>query len=140
MVIVGQLCEDMQEFIDKNGPFDNVQFMGYIRGDLADFYKRYDAVGVLMSFSEGAVRTTPELMSFGFPMIVSPDATCDIVKDGYNGFIVNSTDEDRLVERLQYFAADWNRVHSLRDNVLNSIAHRTVKDFSIEVADYLMEF
>lgn len=138
LIIVGRLCEDMEEFVDKNGPFDNVQFMGF-RGDLVDFYKRYDAVGVLMSISEGAGRTTPELMSFGFPMIVSPDATCDIVKDGYNGFIVNSTDEDRLVERLLYFATDWNRVHSLRENVLNSIAHRTVKDFSIEVADYLME-
>lgn len=138
LIIVGRICEDLQEFIDKYGPFDNVLFMGYVKGSLTDFYKQYDAVGVLLSFSEGAVRTTPELMSFGFPMIVSSDATCDIVKNGNNGFIVNQKNEEEIVDKLRWFAEDWERVHQMRHKVLSSVSHRTVKEYSEECADYLM--
>ena len=139
LVVVGRQCEDMQEFVNKYGPFKNVKFLGFVKGSLQDFYSQYNAVGVLLSLSEGAVRTTPELMSFGFPMIVSPDATCDLVKDGYNGFVVDTTDEKTIVEKLRYFAEDWSRVNSLRTNVLESVKTRTVRDFSLEVADYLLE-
>ncbi len=137
LIVVGRLCEDMREFVENFGPFDNVQFVGH-RNDLKDYYKQFDAVGVLMSLSEGAGRTTPEQMSFGFPMIVSPDATCDLVKDGYNGFIVESTDEDGLAERLRYFAEDWSRVDELKENVIASVNHRTMQDWSIELGNYLL--
>lgn len=139
LVIVGRQCEDIQEFVRKYGPFKNVQFLGYVKGSLQDFYREYDAVGVLMSLSEGAVRTTPELMSFGFPMIVSPDATCDLVEDGRNGFVVDPFDDKLLVERLRWFAEDWNRVNQLREDVLSSVSNRTMRDFSLDVADYLEE-
>ena len=91
-----------------------------------------------MSLSEGAVRVTPEMMSFGFPMIVSPDATCDLVIDGYNGRIVDPFDGDGLVKALRYFADDWNRVYALRQNVLDSVRKRTTKDFSEELGEYLL--
>ena len=136
LLVVGRLCEDMQEFIKKYGPFENVQFIGQIN-NLKEWYMQYDAVGVLISLSEGAVRVTPEMMSFGFPMIVSPDATCDIVRDGYNGKIVDPFDQDGLVEVLQYFAGDWNHVYELRGQVLDSVARRTVKDYSLELGAFL---
>ena len=80
----------MKEFIKTYGPFQNVRYVGF-QGDLRSWYQDYDAVGVLMSLSEGAGRTTPEMMSFGFPMITSPDATCDIVKDGETAISLNQT-------------------------------------------------
>ena len=138
LIVAGRLCDDMKEFVEKNGPFNNVIFTGYIQGSLNDFYKQYDAVGVLMSLSEGAVRTTPELMSYGFPMIVSPDATCDIVKNKINGFIVDPKNEVEIVEKLKWFAEDWDRVHQMRPRVLTSVSHRTVREFSEDCADYLM--
>lgn len=137
LIIIGNLCEDIEEFINKYGPFENVHFEGYVKGSLKDYYKKYNAVGVLMSLSEGAVRTTPEFMSFGYPMIVSSDAACDIVKDQYNGFIVETTDVDKLSERLRWFAEDWERVNQMRDNVLTSVSYRSVNDYSMEVAEYL---
>lgn len=137
LIIVGRLCEDMEEYISKNGPFENIEFIGH-RSDLKEWYKQYDAVGVLMSLSEGAVRVTPEMMSFGFPMLVSEDATCDLVQNGYNGYIVDCFDEDALAERLSWFAEDWTRVHEMRNNVLQSVINRSVQDFSNEVGDYLL--
>ena len=91
-----------------------------------------------MSLSEGAGRTTPEMMSFGFPMITSPDATCDIVKDGENGYIIESDNEEGLAERLRWFAEDWNRVHAMRANVLMSVSQRTVFDYSCELAQFML--
>ncbi|MBE5991548.1 MAG: glycosyltransferase family 4 protein [Paenibacillaceae bacterium] len=139
LIIVGDLCEDMKEFVEKFGPFDNVNFVGS-RTDLQDWYQQFDAVGILLSLSEGAGRVTPEMMKFGFPMIVSSDATCDLVIDGYNGFITDPFDEERLVTKLNYFAEDWRRVHELYDAVINTVASRSIKDYSLECAEYLKMF
>lgn len=138
LIIVGGLHQDMQEFIQKYGPFENVIFKGFC-DNLEEFYKEYDAVGILMSFSEGAVRTTPELMSYGFPMIVSPDATCDIVKNEQVGYVIEPTDEDALAERLMWFAEDWSRVYRMRQNVFEVVKQRKSCDFGVELAEYLMK-
>lgn len=139
LIIVGTLSEDMKEFIEKYGPFENVIFTGH-KNDLERFYDDYDAVGILMSFSEAAGRTTPELMSKGFPMIVSPDATCDIVVDGENGFVVEPTDERKLVETLHWFSDNWNHVYDMRKSVFDSVKNRKSVDFGIELADYILNF
>lgn len=136
LIVVGRLCEDMQEFIEIFGPFNNVIYVGHQR-NVREFYNNYDAVGILFSLSEGAGRVTPEMMSFGFPMIVSPDATCDIVEDGRNGYIVDTMNEEGLIERLKWFADDWQRVYDIRPNVLSSVSSRTIKDFSLDCADFL---
>lgn len=141
LVVVGALCEDMQEFIAKYGPFDNVQYLGHCpHSKLKDLYGTYSACGALLSLSEGAGRVTPEMMSFGFPMIVSPDATCDLVEDGVNGYIIDPADEAAIAARLRWFADDWNRVEAMNVDVINSVKSRTMEDYAIEVADYLLSY
>lgn len=137
LYIVGGLCEDMEEFILKYGPFENVHFEGP-RYDLKDWYKQFDAVGITLSLSEGSGRVTPEMMTFGFPMIVSKDATCDLIRDGYNGTIVDVLDEKEIIMALKYFAEDWSRVYAIKENVLQSVGTKTSADFNVEIADYLI--
>lgn len=137
LIIIGGLHEDIQEFIKKYGPFENVIYKGFCN-NLEEVYKEYDAVGILMSFSEGAVRTTPELMSYGFPMLVSPDATCGIVEDEKTGFIIDPIDEESLIKRLCWYADDWSRVYVMRQDVLNTAKRRKSSDFGKEVAKYLV--
>lgn len=136
LYVVGELCEDMIEFVNKYGPFQNVVFVGH-RSDLCEWYKKFNAVGILLSLSEGAGRVVPEMMTFGFPMLVSRDATCDIVRDGYNGWIVDYYDKRKVIEIIRYLTDDWNRVDKLKDNVISSVEHRTMKDWSLELADFL---
>lgn len=137
--VVGPLNDDMKEFVEKYGPFENVIFDGAMRREeLIEFYKNLDAVGILLSLSEGAGRVTPEMMSFGFPMIVSPDATCDMILDNYNGFVVDPEDENEIIVRLKWFAEDWENVHSLNDNVYSSVVNQTLNDFAIDVAQLLL--
>ncbi len=141
LIVVGDLCEDMSEFIVKYGPFDNVQYLGNCpHTKLKDLYGTYSACGVLLSLSEGAGRVTSEMMSFGFPMIVSPDATCDLVEDGVNGYVIDPTDEAAIVARLRWFADDWKRVEAMNEAVINSVKSRTMEDYAIEVADYLLSY
>lgn len=137
LIIVGRICEDVEEFIEKYGPFENVIFAGE-RYDLKEWYKNYDAVGITLSLSEGSGRVTPEMMSYGFPMITSPDAVCDLIVDGYNGSVVETVDENRLVSVFKYYAEDWERAHRMRNNVFESLGDRTVNDYSNEIADYLV--
>lgn len=136
LIIIGSICEDMKEFIEKYGPFENVIYMGK-QNNLPEIYSNYNAVGILMSLSEGAGRVTPEMMSYGFPMIVSSDATCDVVKDGVNGFIVDS--EEELINRLKWFNEDKSRFLSMTKSVADSLNNRTVRDYSEELGNYLIE-
>ncbi len=136
LVIVGSLSNDLKEYISKYGPYQNVIFAGF-QNDLDSYYRQYDAVGILMSLSEGAGRTTPELMSHGFPMIVSPDATCDLIMDGVNGYIIDYRNEEALAERLRWFAEDWRRVWNMREIVLDTVKNRNLKDFGQDMGKYL---
>lgn len=136
LIVVGKLCEDMQEFVEKYGPFDNVIFEGH-RSDLSSWYMNWDAVGVLMSLSEGGSKVVSEMMSYGFPMLVSPDAVCDLVVDNYNGFIVDPLDEDMLVEKLRWISDNWESVNDMRVACFNSVEGKNMGDWSIEVGNYL---
>lgn len=136
LIIVGRLSEDLQEFIEKYGPFENVIFTG-TRTDIREWYKQFDAVGILLSLSEGAVRVTPEMMSFGFPMITSADASCDLVVNGENGYIVDPFDIEALSELLCSIDKDWNQIRPLSENAIRSVNNRTLYDYSIELGAFL---
>lgn len=138
LLIVGDLCEDMQEFVKRFGPFPNVYFIG-TKKDLQAWYKEYAAVGILLSLSEGAVRVTPEMMAFGFPMIVSIDATCDLVEDEINGFVIDVNDEQKLIKKMKWFAEDWSRVYSMKKQVLNSVKTRKMQDYSLDLYAFVKE-
>lgn len=139
LIVVGEICEDMREFIDRYGPFDNVIFTGLLsQQQTRDLWYRYNACGVLLSLAEGAGRVIPEMMSYGFPMLVSQDATCDLVKNGVNGYIVEPTDTSAIADRLRWFAEDWSRVESMYNAVKRSVRKRTMEDYATEVADYLI--
>ena len=136
LLIVGRLCEDMEEFVQKHGPFDNVVFVGH-RSDLSTWYLDWDAVAILLSLSEGGSKVIGEMMSFGFPMIASPDATGDAVLEGINGFIIDPIEEeDKLVAQLKYLSENWNVVENMREACFMAGGSRTMEDWANEVAQF----
>ncbi len=100
LFLVGDISNDLLDFMAKYGPFDNVYLMG--NRDIHSFYLKFNFFGVLNSLSEGCPRAVIEYLGYGFPVITSPVSTCDIVEHGKNGFIVN--DEHSLIDALQFFA------------------------------------
>lgn len=138
LYIIGEIGEDLKEFINKYGPFENVIYTGF-KNNLSEFYEGIEGVGVLLSLSEGAVRTTPEMMAYGFPMVTTEDASCDLVQSGRNGFIVDVFDEEQIINILKYIDDNWNEVMQMKGNVISSLNRRTVSDYSKEVGLFLMK-
>lgn len=134
LLIVGELHEDIKEFIKLFGPFENAYFLG--SKNVHELYQNYNAVGVLLSFSEGAPRAVVEYLKYGFPVIVSEAAACDYVINKHNGFIVNPYNIDEVVNKLKFFSLDYPLQMKL--NAFETCNVRTLDDYASEVYDLLV--
>ncbi|EHH1219051.1 glycosyltransferase family 4 protein, partial [Vibrio parahaemolyticus] len=109
LFIVGEVSKDIELFVEQFGPFENVIFTG--KKNIHEFYQDYNFVGILNSLSEGYGRVVVEYMGYGFPVITTPVATCDIVVEGVNGFIVEN--EDMLINALHKTKRDKELYRSM---------------------------
>lgn len=100
LYIVGPVTKELSYFIENNGPFYNVIFTG--SKNIHKLYPDFNFIGILNSLSEGCPRTVIEYMGYGFPVITTPVATCDIVEHGHEGLIVDGHQD--LVMALKYFS------------------------------------
>jgi starch synthase len=76
------------------------------RSTLPTFYAQMD-VFVLPSLVEGFPLTALEAMACGLPVVVSENTFgSDVIRDGYNGYVVPIRDVDAIVDRLRLLAGD----------------------------------
>ena len=67
-------------------------------------YIEESSVFVLPSYHEGLPRSTLEAMSIGRAIITTYAPGCrDTVEEGVNGFLVEVTNVEHLVEKIKYF-------------------------------------
>lgn len=80
---------------------NNVQFLGYI-DDTKPYFLAADLF-VLTSVAEGGIALSAlEAASYSLPLILSPSvAGCPLIRDGQNGFIVNSDDSKNLTKKIK---------------------------------------
>ena len=133
--IVGDLSNDMLDFLKAYGPFDNVIFTG--KKKVSEYYNNYNFIGVLNSLSEGCPRAVIEYMGHGFPVITTPVATCDLVEHGVNGFIVDTCSE--LEDALIFFSENLEQYKSMGDNARHTAEETISNDFSGELFKLLKE-
>ena len=87
-----------KEYIDQNSEF--VKYIG-VTSDIREFFKLCDVV-VLPSYREGLSRVLIEAASAYKPLIATNVAGCkDVVKDGYNGFLVKLKDVKSLADAMK---------------------------------------
>ncbi len=101
---------------------DNVKFFGFIEND-EDVYARMKAskVFVLPSTREGFPNTIVEANSCGLPAIIvrhKNNAGVGVVKDGYNGFILNLSPEEIAKRIIICLLQDENTRDKLSRNAL----------------------
>lgn len=137
LFIVGGIRKDMQEFINKYGPFKNVIFTGALnREELFNLYNEYNPVGVLLSFSEGYGRSVAEYLNLGIPVIVSPVSTCDLIENGKQGIIVDPTDEEEIVKYIQLLSSDFS-FYSRMKNDCNKTKIPSTSDYVESLVGYI---
>ncbi|KQA98436.1 hypothetical protein CGT92_15780 [Vibrio metoecus] len=123
LYMVGPISRELILFIEKHGPFNNVVFSG--PKNVHDFYINYNFIGILNSLSEGYGRSVIEYMGYGFPVITTPVATCDIVEHGREGLIVDGHQE--LVMALRYFSENLEQ-YEVMGGLSRFSAEKTLKD------------
>jgi glycosyltransferase involved in cell wall biosynthesis len=87
------------------GVIRDTLFLGY-QEDVAPFYAAFDAL-VLPSSNEGTPVSVIEAMAAGRPVVATRvGGVPDVVRDGEDGFLVETGETDALAERLERLARD----------------------------------
>jgi glycosyltransferase involved in cell wall biosynthesis len=77
---------------------------------VSDYYKLC-SVYVLPSYREGMPRTVLEAMAMARPIITTDVPGCkETVIDGYNGFLVTVQDVDSLVNKMEWFVNNQDKI------------------------------
>ncbi len=101
-----------------------LRFSGFTqRDDLVSYYALADAF-VLPTYTDPWGLVVNEAMACGLPVIVSNVAGCaaDLVRDGWNGFLVSPGDSSGLSRAMKMMVEDANRLAAMGSNGLELIA------------------
>ncbi|CAN5275172.1 glycosyltransferase family 4 protein [soil metagenome] len=105
MVGDGPDREDLERRAHELGVIRDTIFLGY-QEDVAQFYSAFDAL-VLPSSNEGTPVSAIEALAAGRPVVATRvGGVPDVVRDGEDGFLVETGDTDGLAERLTRLARD----------------------------------
>lgn len=112
-----------KKFIDKFNS-ENIVFFDSINSNkLADYFSQCSVL-VLPSISDGFGLVVIQAMSCNLPVIVSDNTGAkDIIKDGYNGFVVETRNINLISEKIKYFYKNPKKIKDMGNN-----AFKTVKD------------
>ncbi len=86
---------------------DNYQLLGAVCGTKKEDLLSKASMFVLPSYDEGLPMAILEAMAAGLPIIATPvGGIPEVVKDGYNGFLVTPGDIEALTEKLAVLASN----------------------------------
>jgi len=102
LIIIGEVSKKIKEYIFINNlNLDNVFFIGSLNhSEIEKIYSNKNAIGILLSLSEGGPRSVLEYLSFGLPTIITKPCNFDLVQNNLNGYIL---DENCSVESVEEY-------------------------------------
>lgn len=123
LVLCGRVYKELQPYKQKYADADTIYFAGFV--DPREWYAKAD-VCILPSLMEGSAKVVYEAMSYGLPVITTPNAG-SIIQDGVTGCIVPIADVGAIVDALKKLATDT----AFRSQ-LGEEAKTTVRDYTWE--------
>jgi len=115
--LVGNGAEEkyIQDEFLKRGLIDKVEWIkGCDWQELIKYYTRADLF-ILTSFYEGFPRVFQEAMAVGLPIITTPVAN-GLVKDGFNGFVVEHNNAVAFLDKIQLLISDPIKLKEFGEN------------------------
>ena len=101
--------------------FDRVNFVGSVIHDEVVEYLNDADVFIIASFGEGLSLAALEAMNMGLPVIVSKNAGVgDFIEEYYNGFVIPIQNIDEIVEKINWFANNRDKIKEMSDNVITT--------------------
>ncbi|WP_062199777.1 glycosyltransferase family 4 protein [Massilibacterium senegalense] len=111
----------------KDEKLQNVKILGY-RSDIPNILMDTDAV-LLLSKREGLPKSLMEALSFGKPIIgTNVRGTRDIVKDQYNGFLINLDDDTQLINSIVTIIKEPSLIRKLGENAKKEASKYELKN------------
>ncbi|MGG7141935.1 glycosyltransferase family 4 protein [Clostridium nigeriense] len=105
----GELKEELESYIKECNIGDNVILLGY-RSDIQNIMAQVDLV-VLSSLWEGFPLTPIEAFSVGKPVVATNiEGTVEIIRDKYNGLLVEPKNEIDLAKKIEFFIQNPNEL------------------------------
>jgi glycosyltransferase involved in cell wall biosynthesis len=99
MIGDGELRIEIEQKIQKFGIQNNIKLLGW-RDDVIHVIKMFD-ISVLTSLWEGLPMVLLESMASGIPVVATRvDGTQEIIKNDYNGFLVECHDVENFVTKI----------------------------------------
>ncbi|MCX8156983.1 MAG: glycosyltransferase family 4 protein [Verrucomicrobiae bacterium] len=96
---------------------DHVHLVGAVPHSEIERYYRWADVFLLPSICEGSATVTYEAMSYGLPIICTPN-TGSIVRNMIDGFIVPIRNKDKIVEVLEIMSRDRKLCKQMGENAM----------------------
>lgn len=136
LYIIGDVRSDLKEYIgDKK--FKNVKFLGSMKKEeILKFYESKNLVGVLNSFSEGFPRVVVEYLSRSLPVIVTEVATCDYIKSGETGEVIEEKNDIELKKAILRIYNNQNLYKNYSEEIYRGY-NRWMDDYGREIVSYM---
>jgi glycosyltransferase involved in cell wall biosynthesis len=122
LILVGEgPCENkLRDLANGLGISDSVVFLGN-RSDIPHILNLFN-VFVLPSLREGTSLSLLEAMASGVPTVVTNvGGNPNIVKDGYNGFLVESKDSEKMAEKIINLLEDIEKAEIFKIYSINFV-------------------
>ncbi|MCK4462866.1 MAG: glycosyltransferase family 4 protein [Candidatus Omnitrophica bacterium] len=104
----GKLKEELVKYVNRLDIADRVRFFGW-RRDMERIYSAVDIIG-LTSFNEGTPVVIIEAMASAKPVVsTSVGGVSDLVKEGYNGYLVNRFDVNLFSDKMNILIEDKDK-------------------------------
>lgn len=125
MMGAGQLSDRVSELIKELNLQDNLMLYGFVDNPYA-ILKNADLM-IMTSLHEGMPIAAIEALTLGVPILSTPtDGLCELVKQGYNGYLARSDEE--FVTMVVDILSKKDELEALKANALVSSAEYTDLD------------
>lgn len=139
------LCED-DDYLDKFTKLEKEGFFKYYgeQADLTPFYQSASCIVHPTYYPEGMSNVLLEAGSHGRPIITTDRPGCkEIVKDGYNGYMINIKSQSQLNDAIERFLSlSVNQKRKMGENGRNNIEQnfdrQLVVDEYVKIVDDIL--
>ncbi len=117
-----------KKFIDKSKNEKIIYFDTINSNNLADYFSQCSVL-VLPSISDGFGLVVIQAMSCNLPVIVSENTGAkDLIKEGHNGFIVETRNIISLSEKINYFYKNPKKINEMGNNAFETVQNNYTKE------------
>lgn len=108
--------KELKDILIRN---KSINFHGYV-DEINDFYQKCD-VFCIPSIDDGFGMVVPEALANSLPVITTSNVgASELIKDGFNGFVVNPRSISDLKNKILFFYNNRNSINKFRKNAFNS--------------------